>query len=199
MVDRRHGKRPLPSETSEKKNKGRDESADMTAMVTALTQVMATDQQLITFPQSSQSTVKQEAAVQDIQPGNPEISYLTGQGDSSSTAAAVGPEQNPTTSPAIPSPWSQDSYPDLFQYAQLLSSSNDADISYYTSNLFNQDQLPVSPQFPSMSASSTFTSQHHLHPHQDQTRFSNYDQSSSGYDYLNHQYGKDFDPSNRSE
>ncbi|MBA0798879.1 hypothetical protein Gohar_009432 [Gossypium harknessii] len=123
--------------------------------------------------------------------GNREVSYLTGPGDSSTVHSA----QNPTPVVA-PSSWSQDSYPHLFQYAQLLSSSNDADISYYTSNLFNFNQEePVSPQFSSMSASSTFSSQYY---HQDLTRFStNYD-SSSGPDYPHH-YGKDFDPSTRSE
>lgn len=78
-MDRRHGKRPLPSETSEEKSKGRDEfaaaatswteAADMTAMVTALTQVMGSDEQL-SFqqspkPSSVQSEVKNEPAVQD--------------------------------------------------------------------------------------------------------------------------------------
>ncbi|PPR84768.1 hypothetical protein GOBAR_AA35946 [Gossypium barbadense] len=123
--------------------------------------------------------------------GNREVSYLTGPGDSSTVHSA----QNPTPVVA-PSSWSQDSYPHLFQYAQLLSSSNDADISYYTSNLFNFNQEePFSPQFSSMSASSTLSSQYY---HQDLTRFStNYD-SSSGPDYP-HNYGKDFDPSNRSE
>ncbi|XVE92691.1 hypothetical protein REPUB_Repub01dG0121200 [Reevesia pubescens] len=117
--------------------------------------------------------------------GNTEVSYLTGPGDSSTAHS----EQNPT--PVVPpSSWSQDSYPHLFQYAQLLSSSNDADISYYTSNLFNQE--PLSPQFPSMSASSTIPSQHH---HQDLTRFSTKYESSSGSDYPD-QYGKYFDPSN---
>ena len=120
--------------------------------------------------------------------GNTEVSYLTGPGDSST----VRSEQNPT--PVVPpSSWSQDSYPHLFQYAQLLSSSNDADISYYTSNLFNQE--PFSPQFPSMSASSTISSQHY---HQDLTKFSTKYESSSGSDYPE-QYGKDFDPSNRRE
>ncbi|XP_022764136.1 ethylene-responsive transcription factor ERF113-like [Durio zibethinus] len=120
--------------------------------------------------------------------GNTEVSSLTGPGDSST----VRSEQNPTPVFA-PSSWSQDSYPHLFQYAQLLSSSNDADISYYTSNLFNQE--PLSPQFPSMSASSTIPSQHY---HQDLTRFSTKYGSSSGSDYPD-QSGKDCDPSNRSE
>ncbi|XVF02121.1 hypothetical protein REPUB_Repub04eG0148700 [Reevesia pubescens] len=120
--------------------------------------------------------------------GNTEVTYTRGPGDSSTAHS----EQNPAPVVA-PSSWSQDSYPHLFQYAQLLSSSNDADISYYTSNLFNQE--PLSPQFPSMSASSTVSSQQY---HQDLTRFSTKYEGSSGSDYPN-QYGKDFDPSNRSE
>ncbi|KAK8484598.1 hypothetical protein V6N13_017607 [Hibiscus sabdariffa] len=124
--------------------------------------------------------------------GNREVNHLTGPGDSST----VRPEQNP--SPVVqPSPWStQDSYPHLSQYAQLLSSSNDADISYYTSTLFNFDQEPLSPQFSSMSASSTLPSQYYQ---PDLTRFSTNFDSSSGPDYYPQQYEKDFDPSNRSE
>ncbi|XP_022737925.1 ethylene-responsive transcription factor ERF113 [Durio zibethinus] len=121
--------------------------------------------------------------------GNTEVSYLTGPGNSSTARS----EQNPT--PVVPpSSWSVDSYPHLFQYAQLLSSSNDADISYYTSNLFNQKPLS-SPQFPSMSVSSTISSQQY---HQDLTRFPTKYESSSALDYPE-QHGKDFDPSNRSE
>ncbi|XP_039019895.1 ethylene-responsive transcription factor ERF113-like [Hibiscus syriacus] len=124
---------------------------------------------------------------------NQEVSHLTGPGNSST----VRSEQNPT--PVFePSSWStQDSYPHLYQYAQLLSSSNDADISYYTSNLFNLNQVPLSPQFSSMSASSTPPSSQYYYP--DPTLFStNYD-SSSSLDYYPQQYGKYFDPSNRSQ
>ncbi|GMJ03331.1 hypothetical protein HRI_004002300 [Hibiscus trionum] len=110
---------------------------------------------------------------------------------SSGDSSVVRPEQNPTPV-APPSSWSQDTYPHLFEYAQLLSSSNDADISYYTSNLFN-DQQALFPQLPSMSASP-----HHFHHHQDLTRFSAKYENSSGFDYPE-QYGKDFDPSNRRQ
>ncbi|KAE8686881.1 ERF113 protein [Hibiscus syriacus] len=101
----------------------------------------------------------------------------------------VQPEQN-AMPVAPPSSLSQDTYPHLFEYAQLLSSSSDADISYYTSNLFNNQQ-GLSTQFPSVSASSQ---QYH---HRDLTRFSTKYESSSGSDY-GEQYRKDFDPSNRS-
>ncbi|GLT48074.1 hypothetical protein SLA2020_217150 [Shorea laevis] len=79
-------------------------------------------------------------------------------GDSS----ASRPEQNPTPVVPPPSPWtSQESYPHLFQYAQLLSSNNEEDISYYTSNLLNPNQ-PLSPNvspFTLTSSSSAYSPQ----------------------------------------
>ena len=81
-MDRRHGKRPLPPETSEEKSKGRDdfgaatatswpEFADMAAMVTAFTQVKGSDEQL-GFPQSSPSSTK-SAVKQDPDPPQPAV------------------------------------------------------------------------------------------------------------------------------
>ncbi|KAK8627266.1 hypothetical protein V6N13_134883 [Hibiscus sabdariffa] len=118
--------------------------------------------------------------------GNREVSHLTGPGDSS----VVRSEQNPTPAVEPSSLSTQDSYPHLFQYAQLLSSSNDADISYYTSNLFNFNQETPSLQFSSQ----------YYHP--DITRFPTgyeYDSSSGPGYYHPQQSRKDFDPSNRSE
>lgn len=67
-MDRRHGKRPVPPQTSEEKSKGRvgAASADMTAMVAALTQAMGSDEQhgfsQSSAPASAQSAVVKEAA-----------------------------------------------------------------------------------------------------------------------------------------
>lgn len=64
-------------------------------------------------------------------------------GDSSSSHH---PEQNLST-PNIPSPWtSQD--PHLLRYAQLLSSNNEVDMTYYASSLWNSEQS-FSPNTPS--------------------------------------------------
>ncbi|KDP23262.1 hypothetical protein JCGZ_23095 [Jatropha curcas] len=136
--------------------------------------------------------------------GKPEFSYfMTSSGDSSS---ALAPEQNPMAAAAsapsrhyLPPPPSfpQEAYPDLLQYAQILS-SNDANFQYYTSNLFNQ-QSYAPPYY-----SSTFSSQQHQQQQEQQqqqqqqqnlTRFSPRFDSSSSSDYLEH--GKD--SSNPSE
>lgn len=73
-----------------------------------------------------------------------------------------------------PPPLSQEAFPGLYQYAQLLSSS-DVEFPYYTSNLFNQDQ-----SFPSQFSSSTSSPSHQRHQQQEES-------------------GKDIDSSNPSE
>ncbi|KAF5934846.1 hypothetical protein HYC85_025975 [Camellia sinensis] len=83
---------------------------------------------------------------------------------------------------------SQEAYPDLDQYAQLLS-SNDADFPYFTSALYNQQQQHF------VSQSSTMTSAAPLMPSitsesDEFLSFSSQFQSSSSADLLNH--GKHF-------
>ncbi|KAF8052681.1 hypothetical protein N665_1521s0005 [Sinapis alba] len=54
--------------------------------------------------------------------------------------------------------WPTNNYnQDILQYAQLLTSNNDVDLSYYTSSLFSSQQQPFST--PSSSSSSSLTSQ----------------------------------------
>ncbi|EEF50121.1 ethylene-responsive transcription factor ERF113 [Ricinus communis] len=132
--------------------------------------------------------------------GKPEFSYfMTTSGDSSSS---ISPGQNPMLMappassylpPPPPPSFPQETYPDLLQYAQILSST-DASFPYYTSNLFNQQ--PYTPHYSSNEPSSTFLSQQQQqHQQQDLMRFSPWFDSSSGSDYQEH--GKD--SSNPSE
>ncbi|XP_031249913.1 ethylene-responsive transcription factor ERF113-like [Pistacia vera] len=68
--------------------------------------------------------------------------------------------QPPIPSP-IPTPLSHEAFPNLFQYAQLLSSNDDRDVQYATSSLYNnQNQLPFygSSQSTSMLFSSPTSS-----------------------------------------
>ncbi|KAF8109407.1 hypothetical protein N665_0096s0020 [Sinapis alba] len=54
--------------------------------------------------------------------------------------------------------WPTNNYnQDILQYAQLLTSNNEVDLSYYTSSLFSSQQQPFST--PSSSSSSSLTSQ----------------------------------------
>ncbi|WZY74804.1 hypothetical protein YC2023_021188 [Brassica napus] len=62
----------------------------------------------------------------------------------------LGPSTTPTS-------WPADYNQDILQYAQLLTSNNDVDLSYYTSSLFSSQQQPFST--PSSSSSSSLTSQ----------------------------------------
>ncbi|KAJ6713668.1 hypothetical protein OIU85_025308 [Salix viminalis] len=118
--------------------------------------------------------------------GRTEFGYFMGSGDSSN----VSTEQNPSPAAAPPPPppppppsFAPDTYPDLVQYAQILS-SNDASFPYYTSNLFNQ-QTYSPPHF-----SQSFLSQQRLdQQQQDLMRFSSgFDEFSSSYQQ---EHGKD--------
>ncbi|KAG6653799.1 hypothetical protein I3843_05G092200 [Carya illinoinensis] len=106
-----------------------------------------------------------------------EYGYPMGFGNTSGVAQL--PVQNP--GPVVPPPsttttLSQETFPGLFQYAQLLSSS-DVEFPYYTTGLFNQESF--APQFSSTSSSSSASS----HQHQQQQE----------------EHGKDVNSSNPSE
>ncbi|GLU06299.1 hypothetical protein SLE2022_233420 [Rubroshorea leprosula] len=117
--------------------------------------------------------------------GNTELSYVPAASGGDSTSSL--PEQNPAPYIPSPSPWtSQD--PHLFQYAQLLSSNNDADISFYTSSLLNPEQSHSSSVSTSalLSSSSGYSQQSRQEP----VRFPAKRDGSSGTH--NQEQGKDF-------
>ncbi|KAJ6388295.1 hypothetical protein OIU77_026797 [Salix suchowensis] len=121
--------------------------------------------------------------------GRTEFGYFMGSGASSNvlTEQSPRPVAPPPPPPPPPSSFAPDTYPDLLQYAQILS-SNDANFPYYTSNLFNQQ--PFAPDF-----SSSFLSPQQLQQQQDLMRFSSGFDTSFSSDQQEH--GKD--SSNPSE
>ncbi|KAH0907425.1 hypothetical protein HID58_039252, partial [Brassica napus] len=80
--------------------------------------------------------------------------------------------------PPLPTTWPTNYNQDILQYAQLLTSNNDADLSYYTSSLLSQQQQPFST--PS-SSSSSLSSQQQQQLHQQREEEKNY-----GYHYYNY-------------
>ncbi|KAF9689027.1 hypothetical protein SADUNF_Sadunf01G0049200 [Salix dunnii] len=114
--------------------------------------------------------------------GRTEFGYLMGSGDSSNVSTEQNPRPVAPPPPPPPSSFAPDTYPDLLQYAQILS-SNDTNFPYYTSNLFNQQAYPHH-------FSQSFLSQQLLdQQQQDLMRFSSgFDGFSSSYQQ---EHGKD--------
>lgn len=109
--------------------------------------------------------------------GTTEFVYL----DSSSSSSAFHHHHEPVMPAPPPRPTSMhhNAYPDLLQYAQILS-SDDATFNYYTSTLFN-------PQSSSSSTPSTFSSSTtSLEQQQEMTRLSSNYECSSGSDFQDH-------------
>nr|ADJ67443.1 ethylene response factor 14 [Actinidia deliciosa] len=134
-----------------------------------------------------------------------EYAYLT-----ASTTHGEDRISNPYVPPPPPAPplpdsmSSQETYPDLFQYAQLLSSS-DADFPYFSSALYNQhpfvSQSSTTPLMYSSVASNPQQQQQQEQQQQQQQQQheflsfqSHMESSSSGADLLKH--GKNFGTDN---
>lgn len=111
--------------------------------------------------------------------GTTEFVYL----DSSSSSSAFHHHHESVMPAPPPRPTSMHhgAYPDLLQYAQILS-SDDATFNYYTSNLFNPQSSSSSSSTPSTFSSSTTS----LEQQQEMTRFSSNYESLSGSDFQDH-------------
>lgn len=129
--------------------------------------------------------------------GTTEFVYVVGGGDSSTSAFH---EQNPRPAAAAPPPPApprqsslpHNAYPDLLQYAQILS-SDDASFNYFTSNLFNSQ--PFSPQSSCSTFSSSTSSSTRQQQQEEMLRYSSNYGGSSGSDFRD--YDKDdFDSNN---
>ncbi|KAF2577820.1 hypothetical protein F2Q68_00000434 [Brassica cretica] len=88
----------------------------------------------------------------------------------------LGPSSTTTTTTSWPVNYNQD----ILQYAQLLTSNNDVDLSYYTSSLFSQQPQPFST--PASSSSSSLAFQQTQQQQQQQRE----DEKSYGYHYYNY-------------
>ncbi|KAK9271662.1 hypothetical protein L1049_002025 [Liquidambar formosana] len=69
--------------------------------------------------------------------GGSELGYLSQGGQGSVAPPPPPPPPPPPLPPPLPPPTTNEAFPDLLQYAQLLRSSDD-DLSFGTSDLFNQ-------------------------------------------------------------
>lgn len=142
-----------------------------------------------------------------VQGGNSQsqLPYPTTVSSSSSSLSRQQYNPNPqeaaetminTSNDTIPSDMmTMTNYPHLLQYAQLLSSS-DAELPYYTSALYNQQQLPQrNSQITSPSAHVTPNPDQQQQQQEDFSSFPSHQcdyQSFSSVNFL--KYGKDFDP-----
>ncbi|EXB81200.1 Ethylene-responsive transcription factor [Morus notabilis] len=75
----------------------------------------------------------------------------------------------PYPTSAFPNPWPSEAttFPDLYHYAQLLSSNDDHELDYHSSNLFNQSPpINIAPNDHYFSSSSSFLSSSSSSDHQ---------------------------------
>ncbi|KAF8408489.1 hypothetical protein HHK36_007644 [Tetracentron sinense] len=116
--------------------------------------------------------------------GRTELCYFMGPRDSGIVAQQV---PDPVVPP--PPPLSQDTYPDILQYAQFLSSRDD-DLQNAVSGLYNQEPFVSQSSSTSSSAASSI-----IYPQQQEfpRSSSQFRSSSSGSDLPEH--GRDFDSS----
>ncbi|CAA2975108.1 ethylene-responsive transcription factor ERF113-like [Olea europaea subsp. europaea] len=133
--------------------------------------------------------------------GNTELRYISSDGGSGSSSFLVDHQQQQQQVDQVAynnyDPiMSQNTFPGLQQYAQLLRSS-DADFPYFTSALYNQGGSHSTSQIPDYStvSSSGLVPRHHQHHEQRQQDFQNIPsefQGFSGLDFTS-KYGNDFD------
>ncbi|CAH8328191.1 unnamed protein product [Eruca vesicaria subsp. sativa] len=90
-----------------------------------------------------------------------------------------GSELMSSPPPPTTTTWPTNYNQDILQYAQLLTSNNDVDLSYYTSSLLSPQQQPFST--PSSSSSSLSSQQQQQQQHQQREEEKNY-----GYHYYNY-------------
>lgn len=131
--------------------------------------------------------------------GKPEYAAYSNPSHQNSGVNVLPEQINPQPAPFVPYPHA--AFPDLAQYAQLLS-SNDAEFPYYVSNLYGQEPFG-SQQSSSTSSSSISSSSYHYNQQQQQQEPQNepsrtsFGWSPSNYDFQG--YGDGFDPRNQGQ
>ncbi|XP_043703458.1 ethylene-responsive transcription factor ERF113-like [Telopea speciosissima] len=110
------------------------------------------------------------------------------------------PPPLPPLSISIPSPLSHNTYPDLFQYAQLLCSRDDQDLQHVASGLYNSPGLPFGSHSSSSSSTTSMSPQQQQQQQQQELlRFSSLFGSSSSTSDQFAEQGRDTDTSHYSK